>query len=147
MATTTNYGWPLPDPTAAPDVPYDLDQLGQAIDAEFADTGWVDVTVSGGFAAMAGAEKPQVRKIGPVVYLRGGWSNTGIAAANTTYTVGTVPSGYRPPSGCPTVGACGSSVGAAIAGLHIDTAGSVQIRTSGTLGSYYKMDRQSYTVD
>jgi len=146
MAATTNYGWPLPDGTSLPDVPYWLAQLGNAIANQFADSGWVDVTVSSGFAAMAGAEKPQVRKIGNIVYLRGGWTNTGVSTANTAYNVGVIPVGYRPINS-PLVGAAGSSAGNAVAGLHIQTDGVVQVRTASTLGSYYKMDRQCYPLD
>lgn len=108
------------------------------------DSGWVNITILGGFTAQAGAEIPQVRKIGSVVYLRGGWTNAGMAV-NGTYSVGTIPSGYRPPVN--TVGTAGSSTGAATCTVHMTTAGDVQIRTSGTLGAYYKIDRQSFLVN
>lgn len=109
------------------------------------DSGWVNVTVAGGFAAMTSPEQPQVRLIGKVVYLRGGWTNTGVAAINTTYTVGTIPPGFRPPVNM--VGAGGSATGAGIPVIFILPAGDVQVRTGPVLGTYYKMDRQSYLID
>lgn len=109
------------------------------------DTGWQDIAVLATFAAVSTAERPQVRKIGNVVYLRGGWLNTGMAAAGT-HNVGTIPVGYRPPVATVCVG--GSSAGgAAIASVHITTDGNVQVRVGATLGAYYKIDRQSYLID
>ena len=145
MATTTKYGWPLPDGTSLPDVPYWFGQLGNAIANQFADSGWVDVTVLPGFTAMAGVEKPQCRKIGSVVYLRGGWLNTGMSASGT-FSVGTLPDGFRPLT--PTVGVAGSSTGAASgAALHIIQTGNIELRLTSSVGSYYKMDRQTFLVD
>jgi hypothetical protein len=153
MKTTTNYGFEYPEGGDTPDLGYWNKRLADAVDAALlaaaGDTGWVDVTVSSGFVPQAGTEKPQVRRIGKVVFTRGGWltgAGNGITAANSTYNVGTVPAGFRP-VGAPTVGAAGSSSGAAVGGLHIDTAGIVQVRTPATLGAYYKMDRQSYPLD
>lgn len=59
------------------------------------DSDWLNVTVSSGFAAMSG-NAPQYKIIGGVVYLKGGFAATGIAAANTLYNIGTIPVGFRP---------------------------------------------------
>lgn len=99
MAVTSNRGWPLPDGTSTPDVPYWMQQLGQAIDDDLADSGWVNISVAAGVAGQAGAP-PQVRKIGDQVFARWGWANTGLTTANTETVVGTVPSGFRPPRTC-----------------------------------------------
>lgn len=106
------------------------------------DTGWVNVTIAGGFAAAA--DHPQVRRIGNVVYMQGGWLNTGISTT-TNYTVGTVPVGFRP-----TVDltfAVGSSTAAALASGFVTAAGSVLLRTSGTLGGYYRYTGLSWLID
>lgn len=145
MSPTPTYGWPLPTGPGPVNVPGDIANLGNAIDAAFADSGWQNVSVAGGFAAMTGTELPQVRKIGKVVYLRGGWLNTGMSASGT-HTVGTVPAGFRPPINA--VCAVGSSTGAASAAmLLIQTGGQCELRLGATLGAYYKMDRQCYLVD
>jgi hypothetical protein len=45
------------------------------------------------------------------------------------------------------VGTAGSSTGEATCTLHLTAAGDCNLRISGTLGAYYKMDRQSFLVD
>ncbi len=57
------------------------------------DTGWVAITVAGGFTAGVGAAAPQVRRIGREVKFMG--SITGPLTTTTT-TIGTVPAGFRP---------------------------------------------------
>jgi hypothetical protein len=152
MGATTTYALPYPENSSAADVPYDVKQLADAVDARLVamglDSGWVDVTIAPGFVAQAGAEKPQVRKIGKTVYMRGGWqggAGSGITAAGGSYYIGTVPAGFRPPA--PVVAPCGSSSAAAIAGLHVQTDGQVQIRTAATIGAYYKADGRTWTID
>ena len=56
------------------------------------DSGWLDITLSGNVQAYSNGTKPQYRKIGSVVYLRGAVKN--ITADNTT--IGILPTGYRP---------------------------------------------------
>lgn len=107
------------------------------------DTGWVNVTVAGGFAAQAG-DAPQVRRIGNIVYARGGWSNTGMAI-NTTHNVGTIPAGSRPLGNV--VGRAGTSTGATQATMFVTPAGAVQIRTGGALSAYYLFGGESWPND
>lgn len=56
------------------------------------DSGWLDVTLSGNVQAYTSVNKPQYRKIGNVVYLRGSVKN--VTSDNTT--IGVLPVGYRP---------------------------------------------------
>lgn len=150
MAATANRAWPLPDGTSVPNVPYWFSQLGNAIDAEHADTGWLNVPTAGGFTAMTGSEAPQVRLRHGVIYTRGGWTGAGMTA-NTVHTVvaaGGIPASCRPPaSGSPVLTTSGSSAGSALASLHIFNDGSVQVRTGATVGGYYKMDGRSFLAD
>ena len=57
------------------------------------DMDWTNVTISSGFAPMSG-NPPQYKIIGSVVYLRGAFAATGIAAG--VNNVGTLPAGFRP---------------------------------------------------
>ncbi|GAA0639720.1 hypothetical protein GCM10009547_49530 [Sporichthya brevicatena] len=98
------------------------------------DTGWQDVTTLPGFAIQ---QQPQVRKIGDVIYMRGGWSNTGLSAT-TNHNVGTVPVGFRPPDGThDLIIRAGTSGGNSSGVFFVSASGNVQLRTSSTLGSYY----------
>lgn len=60
------------------------------------DSGWVNISIATGKEA-ADTYPPQVRKLNGVVYLRGGFKITGMTAS--AITIGTIPVGYRPPSG------------------------------------------------
>lgn len=112
-----------------------------------ADSGWVDIPVASGFAAMAGVEKPQVRKIGKRVSVRGGWTSTGMSASgtHTVAAIGAIPVGYRPPIN--DVGGAGSSTGSAAAVGFVGSDGSIQLRLTSTLGGYYKLDGRTWLVD
>lgn len=100
------------------------------------DTGWVNVTIASGFAGLGGVEAPAVRRIGKQVFMRGGWSNTGIVL-NSSNTVGTLPSSQFWPV-VNSISRTGTSVGAAAAsGFVVASNGSVQIRTNGTGSTYY----------
>lgn len=109
------------------------------------DTGWLDIAVSATFAAMAGTEKPQARKIGNKVWLRGGFTNAGITAT-ANFNVGTLPTGTYPPVNM-VVGIGGSSAAASASANINTTTGVIQLRTSATVGSYYKLDGISYLSD
>lgn len=109
------------------------------------DSGWVDITVNSGFAAQSSGERPSVRLRNGIVYVRGGWSNTGISAINSSYTVGTIPAGYRPVVNV--IGRAGVASGAASANLLFGAAGDVIIRTGPNLTSYYMSGGQSWPID
>lgn len=152
MGVTANFDLPYPENDDAADVPYDVKQLADAIElvltAGILDSAWVDVTVSSGFVPQAGAEKPQVRKLGKLVVARGGWlagAGNGVTAVNSSYNVGVIPAGYRPAT--PIVGAAGSSAGNAVCGLHVQADGIVQLRTAATLGAYYNMGGRAWFTD
>lgn len=110
------------------------------------DTGWLNITVNAGFAALSG-NAPQARLKNGVVYLRGGFSNTGMAI-NTSYTsVGTLPAAIP---GTPTSSQfwpMASSAGAATAHCIMSTTGNIDVRTGGTLGAYYQLNAVAYTID
>lgn len=108
-----------------------------------ADSGWVNITMFAGRAALP--ETPQVRKIGKVVYAKGGWDNTGLASPNTTYQVGTIPVGYRPATfmgitpGLSSAGSTGRGT--------ISSAGAVLMETGGTVATQWRLDGMSWLVD
>lgn len=100
-----------------------------------ADTGWVNITIAATFAGLAAPEVPQVRRYHGVVYIRGGWANTGITASGS-FTVGTLPTGYWPLENIAL--GIGSSSQAAAATGNLLSNGQVRILTSATVGSWYK---------
>ncbi|RGD80340.1 phage tail spike protein [Thomasclavelia ramosa] len=67
----------------------------QEINKKIVDTGWVDLTLNSGWSYQYDTDKPQYRRIGNVVYLRG--LVDGTASAPTT--IGELPVGYRPSAG------------------------------------------------
>lgn len=140
MASSAIYGFPSPEGNQAPQGPYSIKALADAVDAALAtaakDYGWVNITVNSGFAAQ-GTQPPQLRRVGPFVHAHWGWSNTGLAI-NNTYTVGTIPVGYRPIVDTEPIAAVSSS-GAAVGHFFVTTGGDVQLRTGATLGAYYML--------
>lgn len=110
------------------------------IDDLFADTGWQNITVAGGFAAQAG-DTPQIRSVAGVVYLRGGWANTGMTI-NTTHNVGALPAGFFPAYNV--VFRAGTSSGATQGTVFITPAGGIQVRTGAALSAYYLAGGQSW---
>lgn len=56
------------------------------------DTGWIDLTLSSGWTFQYSGDKPQYRRIGNIVYLRGLIDATSAAAG----TIATLPAGFRP---------------------------------------------------
>ena len=114
-------------------VPDALGVNAALIDPEI-DTGWVDCVMGEGFVAHNGTP-PQVRRIGSVVYMRRGVSNTGIAANSGPEGVFTVPAAFRP-NGWRYVIVTGSTV--SNGGLAVvRDGGRVQVRTGPTLSPYY----------
>lgn len=115
---------------------------GGSAEIQLPDSGWVDVAISSGFAQQ-GTQTPQVRKIGKVVYMRWGWSNTGLTA-NSAFAVGTIPDGYRPPFDhhWPIAGSSAATLGAGV----VNSAGVVTIKTGATVAAYYLFN-VSWVVD
>lgn len=125
---------------AVADVPFYTDELRDAL---LVGTGWVSVATETGFSPHSGFE-PQVRRIGSVVYFRGGWSNTGLNASTSNITVGTIPVGFRPP-----VNQYHMAVGsnASVFGrMGFTSAGAVQISTGTNLAPYY-LANESWPLD
>lgn len=70
----------------------DINDLETAVSqAAITDSGWVDIPLTNGVQPYADGSKPQVRKIGKVVFVRGACKN--VLAAGT---IGTIPEGFRP---------------------------------------------------
>lgn len=65
---------------------------GRVLNEKIKDTGWIDLPLSGEVTEYDVGSKPQYRKIGKVVYLRG--AVKGITSPNTE--IGVLPVGYRP---------------------------------------------------
>jgi hypothetical protein len=127
------------DVTGAPQETWDGSWRRHAFTSDLpADSGWVNVTIAAGFAAQ-GTEIPQVRKIGNVVQARGGWSNTGMPDPNTTYSVGTIPAGYRPAAGYPVRGFPGMTSAGSTGRMVIDDSGAVTINTGGAVAGFFMM--------
>ncbi|MBN9139268.1 MAG: hypothetical protein J0H23_00420 [Micrococcales bacterium] len=108
------------------------------------DTGWVNLQIASGYAAISSGEHPKIRLKDGVLYFRGGWSNTGLTAS-AVHDVGTVPSSFTIVENILIQGS--SSNGASDATVRIATTRSIQIRTGTSVGSYYKIDGASVPVD
>jgi hypothetical protein len=145
MGTTVNRAIPYAEPAdqlAA--YPATDKAAAERLDALLFDTGWVAVTVNAGFAAQSGFA-PQVRRIGSVVYARGGISPTGISVSVSIAGVMTLPAGYWPTM---TVHVrAGTSSGATAATFIINQAnGTIDIRTNATLATYYLLPSPSWVL-
>jgi hypothetical protein len=142
MGATTEFGFPFADPESPPDLAYWTEALAQAIADHLHDTGWLPISVASGFAPMAGSEAPVARVKAGVVYIAGGWLNTGMVAGGT-YVIGTLPlvDGKSIAPAQNDIRPVGSSAGAAQAHGFIQTGGEVSIRLGPTLGGYYKFSR------
>jgi len=105
------------------------------------DTGWVDVAMLGSFQPQGAV--PQVRRLGQVVYFKGGWSNAGMAATSA-YDIGVVPVGFRP-SGWK-YGMVASHTAATAARTNVKTDGTIVLNTNAALGSYFMYDAFSYPL-
>jgi len=100
------------------------------------DTGWVNIALTPPFVAQSASEVPQVRRIGIMTYARGGWSSTGMSAS-ANFNVGTVPAGFWPKGRNALFRYATSGGGTSGGGLVQTSDGTVQVRTGGTLASYY----------
>lgn len=68
-----------------------LQEQVAALQVATADSGWQNLTLSGGASAYADSQIPQYRKIGKIVFLRGAVKNISGAC-----TIGILPIGCRP---------------------------------------------------
>lgn len=112
------------------------------------DTGWLACTARATFALQAGAEACKARRIGKDIYIKGGFTNAGMAI-NSTHTIGDLPAAVSGISFAPLendIRALGSSGGNITAVGFVQTGGEFSIRTGPTLGSYYFYNR-SYRID
>jgi hypothetical protein len=108
------------------------------------DTGWIDMTAKTGFALLGSTENAKARMKNGVVYIQGGFSNTGISA-NGSYTIGNLPAGITAPAEN-LIGRFGTSSGASAASFFVTSAGEILLRAGATVSSYYKFGGQSYII-
>ena len=118
-----------------------VDGLDDRLDALEEDTDWVPITLRSGFPEQSGFS-PEVRRIGSVVYLRGGVNGAALSATNTSYIVGDIPNtpaGLRPKTrDLYLMGASSQANFAPLVVLH--TSGAITVRTAAVLGGYYLLD-------
>lgn len=110
------------------------------VDGLAAKGAWVNVTIASGYARQSTSD-PQVRKNGGRVFMRWGWSNTGMSAW-AGHIVGTLPAGYAPEQLVYVVVASGTAESSALGVIYPD--GRVEVRTNRILGSYYMFDVASW---
>jgi hypothetical protein len=150
---TAPLGFPKPEGTDPISQGYDaIGDLADAVDdaivadrarltaLESLDSGWVAISLVTGTWQIGGA----TRRIGPVVYARGGWSAAGLAS-NTTYShMGTIDPAHRPSSAqvVPISGSSGAS--RSMAFIHPD--GRIELRV-GTLAGYQLFAGATWLVD
>lgn len=144
MGTTPNLAIPYIEPTdLLANYPTQDKAQADRLEVLLYDTGWVAVTISAGFAADAGGP-PQVRRIGKIIYCRGGWNATGVGATGD-FNVGTIPDGWRPTSVgvmCAIAGSAGPSPGR----FDFAVSGVIRMRVT-TAAGYYKLVGYSWTTD
>jgi hypothetical protein len=118
-----------------------VDSAGQLRSRPDQDAGWVDIPISAGFAAST--DKPQLRRVGSVIYGRGAWSSTGLVV-NASNTVGTIPVDLRPAGSVVIAG--GSATGSVTtpATVIFPSTGGIQIRTGPTIGSWVYINALTY---
>lgn len=126
--------------TSATNVDAALDARYPAVEG---DTGWQTIATSGGFAPHA-TYPPRVRRIGKMLFFRGGWTGTGMSPSGT-FSVGTLPVGFYP------IDLIIATPGTAITSDHntvrIQADGIIQILTNTVLSSYYFISGLSGTID
>ncbi|TDE91591.1 hypothetical protein EXU48_15715 [Occultella glacieicola] len=141
---STPAGLPYPSGNDQPNVPYDVQQLAEALDPMVNDTGWVPIDVYAGYETKSGT--PAVRRIGPVVYARGVIGPTaGTMAASQTVYIGRVPVGFRVAESL--WFAAGTTAGQPAATLVQLSDGQIQARTPNLAVSYVGLSSMSYPVD
>jgi hypothetical protein len=127
--------------SAIAEVDSETDARLDSIESAMADSGWVTVTTRGGFTVQS---TPQVRKVGNLVYCRGGWSSAGLAI-NTNYTVADVPVGYAPPGDAYFRATTASGV--ANGQIFVRAARNIDLRVGSNVGSYFLMSTCVWFVD
>lgn len=108
------------------------------------DSGWVDVTVNSPWVALNSSEKPQVRRMGKQVIMRGSIGNAGVATNASYDGVLTIPTGFRPAANV--VIRLGTSAGPQSATSNVQITGSCTLRTNAVLSGYYSWVT-TWTVD
>lgn len=118
MPTTSTLAIPYPDQSSAVDVAADLAALAGGVETALGtDTGWVTLTVSAGFSAVAGYT-PQIRRRGAQVWVRG---MVRYDSGNAYAPCLSIPAGYRP--GATTLLGVTAASDSKLPQMVVDTAG------------------------
>jgi hypothetical protein len=146
MGTTANRAIPYIEPSDALQT-YPTQDKAQAdrLDELLFDTGWVACTVQPGYVAQA--IPPMVRRIGSVVYPRGGITSTGISPGGAHANVLTVPAGFRPILGTNAWLRAGTNIGACDCVWLIKDNGAVDCRPNPTAATYYLFTSGSWLIN
>ena len=107
------------------------------------DTGWVNVAVTAPYIEQPNYT-PQVRRIGAIVYFRGGWNAQGMSTS-TSYDVGILPVPMRPLITTYFTLGTNNPNNPGLGILWTD--GRVQVRTASSMSSYYLFDTTTYLLD
>lgn len=110
------------------------------------DTGWLNITVNAGFAALAG-NVPQVRMKNGVVYFKGAFSNTGLVANTTATSVGTLPAGISNILAAEFFPAASATGATSTCAIVMNPSGNIDLRVGATVGAYYQINAMSYLID
>lgn len=143
----------LANDDAVTDVPLYTHELREVLVGDggyITDTGWVDVTTRAGFSAHS-SFRPQVRRVGARVFMRGGWTSTGITSG-ASQVVADVPAGFRPSaasgSSASAFGVFWTTTTSAMGFVRVYGDGSVELRTAATVGSsLLAMDGLAWFID
>lgn len=108
------------------------------------DSGWVNCTLAAG-VSQQGANLPQVRSIGKMCFIRWGVSGAGFSAGVDKLAF-TLPVGFRPSQPDLYCNIAANSAAAAAITI-ITSSGSVSVRPSATVGTYYMWSGISWVID
>lgn len=72
-----------------------VNAINETYERTLDDSGWLDLTLSSGISGATLTGKPQIRKVGKMVYIRGGVSFT-LSSPGTGVGFATIPEGFRP---------------------------------------------------
>lgn len=142
MPTTPN-GLPFPVIGGDNNPPEDIQALAEAVDTKYGigSTAPVDITLSAGYVLRD--RKPQVMRVGPMLYFDGGITNTGGSFAAGTFTgIATIPVGTAPLTLRPAVqrGAVGFGPLATFVKVVINANGTIDIVVPSGGSTYVRLD-------
>lgn len=106
---------------------------------------WIDLPLGTNISAYSSGQKPQYRRVGNEVFVRGVYLGSGIAVGTT---IATLPTGYRPSQRIMTYGV---GIGMGIDRLEIETDGTIKIAqttvTDENISRFHSFADLSFLVD